>query len=191
MNGDRNLIINPELVAYAMQRHNYAEMAPLDQVRLNIIRLEIDRIRIEMRRGLLQYGNDDRTLTRPRCPVCLEEFNPHIQAMAAICGHVYCYTCQHQIILRGSPHYCAVCRSRMISLERIFMRFAFNSQIACRRCSLIMTTDTVTYRFRCGDVYCRECTYLLLNQPESTCYGCHAIISGSNRRHDRLHISYT
>lgn len=48
VNGDGGLLIDPELIAYASVQYDYNNLDPSDQVRLNILRLEILRIRIEV-----------------------------------------------------------------------------------------------------------------------------------------------
>lgn len=194
MNGDRDLIIDPDIVGYALRSHNYDEMSPMDQVRLNIIRLEIDRIRVEVQRHLLRNLNDIDRSSRPRCPICLDYMTPYTQATVANCGHMFCFPCIRETHTQSGPACrCPVCRLLIIDLMsstyRVYLRFNFDMQIVCRRCTRLLTVDVHTFRMRCGDVYCRECVVILNAHRDSTCYGCGFVVE--NNRQTRMHIAYT
>lgn len=55
--GDGSLLIDPELIAYAPVNYNYNTLHHIEQVRLNIIRLEVLRIRTELQTQALVDRN--------------------------------------------------------------------------------------------------------------------------------------
>lgn len=179
---NRNLLIDPELVAYAYATHNYRSMNTMEQLQLNILRLEVDRIRYGIRRVIMltrSVNLDQESISENiTCAVCFEAFTPLTNTVAATCGHVYCRRCYNTIKARSNL--CGVCRQPFGSsnlIYRLYLRFNFNSKVICRLCMCEINKDMIVKMYRCGDVFCERC----FNGMSTRCLSCRGELGGVNR----------
>lgn len=185
------MFIDPELVSYAYRMHDYVCLSNADQIRLNILRLEVDRIRIELRRSMTVQGYTDMhpELPRPRCSICLETFNSTIVTVAALCGHVYCCTCYDRLS-EEAANACALCREGLQRTAlRLFFRFDALGLVVCKRCGVVFNYDSLIATLVCGCVYCNDCIEFQSARPQDGCFGCATVLDERNRPF-RLHLSF-
>lgn len=182
------MVIHPDIVAYASRNHDYGTLIPEDQVRLNIIRLEIDRIRIEVQRRSLMYDGPPLN-HRARCPICWNHFDPTVYIVSSACGHVLCNPCFVRQVEYSST--CSLCRLivRGRDTTQLFMRFNYRTAIICRRCTNELDPESNVYQTTCGDVFCQNCTDRMMNAVNGGCYGCGMYLSARHLA-TRIYISY-
>lgn len=199
VNRDRGMHIDPDLIAYAYRRHDVVLMSDIDQVRLAVLYLEIDRIRIEVRGFQYQEGLHRNEMNangneppRARCPVCYEILNGSSVTVASQCGHIFCSSCFQRLNNPGTArHHCALCRSEFngpADVVRYYIRFN-RGMAACRWCRVEFNPESGVRGFRCGDVFCHDCATFQLQHHDDGCYGCGAAMNDRNRM-IRLHLSF-
>lgn len=177
-------------------------MDNIDQARLAILQLEIDRIRVEYRAMQCEENRIARQMeTAPNtafahCVICSERFRHNTITVAPHCGHVFCRFCFSRICSYGtetSPPACSLCRSKLLRPDSACVRYHFHfntkGQVICRWCSRLFTENTFIYGYRCGDVYCGECMVFQQQMVHLGCYGCGAAITDRNRP-SRIHLSF-
>lgn len=189
----RGLLIDPELVAYAYASHDYRVMTHTEQLQLNVLRMEVERIRIGMKRmTMLTRSTENVEVQLPQnrrrnaaCAICFEEFSPLIITFAPFCGHVYCRSCFNAC--KRLNNRCGVCTMsfRTSNHYRIYLRFNYQARPVCRTCMIEITNDTPVRALRCGDVYCERCFLAMTDK----CFACQGELGGSNRA-IHLHISF-
>lgn len=90
----RSLLIEPELVMYSMQSHDYHTMESVDRVRLNRLRAEVERVQHAISSGLfLQDRNADGAIDGPICSICYNNLHERSPTALTTCGHIYCSSC--------------------------------------------------------------------------------------------------
>lgn len=165
-------------------------MTPADQVRLNILRLEVDRIRIEMRHQQMllfatpnRVGNNTPVRVQPQpqpkasCCICFETFTSGTITIASFCGHVYCRTCYSAC--KRLNNRCGVCTQNFKPNHHYRLYFIFNNNqtIVCTKCAGEITTATRLRATRCGCVFCEQC----FGELSIHCIRCRNELGGSNR----------
>lgn len=175
-------------MVYANRAHDYAALMPEDQVRLNIIRLEIDRIRIEIQRRGLAY-NEPRRLRQASCPICLNHFDHTAGSVTASCGHVFCNPCFARQ-LQEFHRRCSLCRGLLRDIEtvQLFFRYNYRGSIICRRCAVELDEDNPIFKTTCGEVFCQVCTNAMTRNG-NICFGCGLYLNEAHNT-SRVYISY-
>lgn len=99
--------IDPGLVAYARQTHNYNAMHMFDRDRLNMVRLEISRIErnhARLRRAYRERLDNGVNVAQNdglfSCPICFDEIRQQMALALVPCGHVFCTTCIDGYLIR-------------------------------------------------------------------------------------------
>lgn len=200
----RGLLIDPDIVGYAYSVHEYRFMSPEDQIRLNTIRLEIDRIRIGMRRlNMLMHARsgffespttDENTQSAANqtaseiisCSICFERFTTTTITIAPFCGHIYCRNCYNSC--KSTQNRCGVCTQNFRSAAnyfRLYFRFNFQNKIVCRQCMIEFNKESEVRASRCGCVFCLSCYEIM----GSVCYGCNAEYARAHKVIN-IHLSF-
>lgn len=95
----KDLMIEPELVAYALKTHDYYAMPSADRVKLTRIRNEVESVQNAISKGIfLQGRNPDGAIEAPLCPICYNNLHERNPTSLIGCGHVYCGTCVTKIL---------------------------------------------------------------------------------------------
>lgn len=191
-----NLFIDPELVGYAYAIHDYRQMDPKDQVRLNIIRLEVDRIRIGMRRLSLivtmseQNNNNNNTnddielhpvqpvhFPKLSCAICFDIINAITHVIGVFCGHVYCS--RYFNLCKSLNRRCGVCTRPLGDHYRLRLKFNEQEKCVCAfpHCQTEFDPQVNCKAIRCGCVYC-ECCF---SQMTDRCIRCNTELGRSNK----------
>lgn len=124
----RSLLIEPELVVYALQTHDYNAMERVDRDNLNKLRIEIERVQRVIASGLfLQSRNPDGSIDGPTCPSCYNNLHGRNPTLLLPCGHVYCADCIQK--------YIADCKSSK-GPKCLKCNTTFNPPSDCRRAHL-------------------------------------------------------
>lgn len=161
------------MVSYAQASYSYATFSHNDQTRLNLIRLEVHRIQIGVRRQILAIRSNNIDRMRPdsraSCLICHEPFLPSTEILTSFCGHVYCRSCYVRTL--NSTGRCGLCAQQLSTSGlnyRLYFRYNIDYKVICRQCVSPFTHDTTVVAFRCGDVFCELC----FNMMTTKCLGC-------------------
>lgn len=112
----KDLMIEPELVTYALQTHDYHAMHSADRVKLNRIRNEVESVQNAISKGLYFQGrNPSGAIEGPICPICHNNLHERNPTSLARCGHVYCDVCITKVVrqhtLASKQPKCPKCRT--------------------------------------------------------------------------------
>lgn len=81
----RDIFIDPQLVCFVMSEHPFVYMQEHERRRINMARIDIDRMRE------IYYSEQ---LNELCCPICFDSLqSPRKRIIALECGHVYCLNC--------------------------------------------------------------------------------------------------
>lgn len=169
----RGIIIDPILVGYFYRNHDFGQMYPMDIIRLCLLGLEINRIRIEQMR--FQMEQRQRHNDRARCSICFDIFGPGMVILGTPCGHIFCRQCYQRVVdAQYGPSNCSVCRHPITIGEaiRLYIRFNYDGNLICRRCMIEFNPETNMFCFMCGDVFCDACLEAQHRHEAEGCFGC-------------------
>lgn len=154
----QSLHIDPEIVQFATQTHDY-EILPIEtKMKLCLARIEVLHLQLEMERYDLNVAASKQSnkITEIVCCICLEEAHPsHLRMLTYICGHIYCESC----LVKHTSNVCAVCTVRKNRNEVTDQKFRFNTNYhpICRFCLAPFTEESDISYLKCGHVYCDDC----------------------------------
>lgn len=149
-------------------------------MRLNLIRMEIDRIKQNI--GRVREGGLD-PLRRvqfvhplaaqgPACAICFDKFTPRSKVFLASCGHVFCAQCYMRS--RGT---CAICRTTFDEVARWRLHLIHeHGQPLCFHCHQPFIESMATVAIRCGHCYHTVC----FDAMARNCTRCGLELGGSN-----------
>lgn len=157
-----SLCIDPDIVKFATDEHDYEQLSNEAKIRLCIARIEVLHLQLQMERDTLIKAKAKVQQEKIRdivCAICLEELHPSVRTIALLCGHVYCYECLN----KNTTNACALCTMRNIRLQslELQMRFNLDYQPICRFCLIPFTDESEIVCLKCGHVYCTTCTHRL------------------------------
>lgn len=116
LNRPRTNAIDPGLVLYARDTHNYCALDMDDRDRLSRIRLEVSRIErnhARLRQIRRFAANVDENEGQISCPICFDEIRQQVAVALIPCGHVFCTICVDGYLVRlprNERPVCPVCR---------------------------------------------------------------------------------
>ncbi|XP_031631349.1 uncharacterized protein LOC116345801 [Contarinia nasturtii] len=167
-NLEPSLQINPDLVYYANQNHDYSELSTADRIFLSSLRLEVERIKLGIEKDNLIKADDVATkkcaekrkrFTEMCCVLCSGTVTPHMKTAAYKCGHIFCLPCIDT--LEKKTVKCPMCRKVLVTNDKLELCFRFNYwyKPICRRCLKPFEDDDDVQALVCGDVFCATCTF--------------------------------
>lgn len=173
---NRGAIMNHEVIGYAFASHDYLRMDRLSRVRLNLIRLDIERSISVQHQQEMQNGfrQPDEPFYQHLCIVCYEGIGPQTEVMSTVCGHIYCRRCFTRL-----QNNCGHCRSNLLKPDGpfpIFFRFNNRNNAICRGCLVEYEENSPIFARRCGDTFCLNC----FNSLGRECPGCGKSPAGWN-----------
>lgn len=154
-------------------------MQQFDRTRINLVKIEVERIQIHARRERLHRYREAQN-KQASCPICLEVFKPAMAIVYPICGHVVCHPCMNKVIAtRGLDNACACCRQSIDNpdgenLQSIQFMFNHDSDAICRFCEHPFEADAIESHgckvLSCSHAFHANC--LSFNQNKcTTCLG--------------------
>lgn len=161
------LCIDPDIVKFANDQHEYEDLSNEAKIRLCVARIEVLHLQMQLERAALNTAQA--TVPREKireivCAICLEELHPAMRTIALLCGHVYCSGC----LDKNTTNTCALCTMRNITLQSLELKLRFNLdyQPVCCFCFVPFTEESEMICLKCGHVFCKTCT----NRLDGICF---------------------
>lgn len=112
----RNVIIDHEIIGFAMNQHPYLWMKPEDRRRVNSVRYELEKMEE------IAHRNANREYC---CPICFDSIQTNRPFSAPECGHMHCDDCIKEMVRIAGPGNSARCTKCLMDINMANVRRIF------------------------------------------------------------------